>query len=180
MNPYTNNNKTLLLVLEEQQQQTAARLAELAALGIDDAHRRGAGRRHSAARILDVAAAARRRASRNPAGWAIRALEDGWTVAVVPAPAAALDTPPAFGVEASDEGLDERWRAWDHALSAALTDKELAKAVAVSCDSMPSDASCPPCAQLVRWAHSRGLDGHPRRGGVPARCGGGDPADGTR
>ncbi len=96
--------------LGEQQQQTAAALAELLALGIDDQTARSLVARHSPARIHDVAAAAPRRANRNQAGWAVRALEGGWALdtAPPPRPAAAPVPPPTPDiVVAADDAIDD-------------------------------------------------------------------------
>ena len=140
---------------------TAAALAELLALGIDDQTARSLVARHSPARIHDVAAAAPRRANRNQAGWAVRALEGGWALdtAPPPRPAAAPVPPPTPDIvvaadDAIDDAVEARWRAWDQAVSDALSDEELPAAVEASCATLPASGRIVPAvrAQLIRWA----------------------------
>ena len=164
-------------------------VAELTALGIDRATVTSLAARYSPRRICDVAAAARDRVSRNPAGWTIRALEGGWAIEEDPAHTPAPAPTTTVAVEASNEAAEERWLAWDRAVSAALTDEELAPAVAASCASLPPAGRVVPAARarLIRWA-MEAFDavgvGDLRHalvvalsGNVAARCGDGSARD---
>jgi hypothetical protein len=149
---------------EEQQQQTPANTAELVALGIDADLASALAGRYSPARVHDVAQAARRQARRNPAGWAIRALEGGW--AISGSCAAATDANPARGwhtpaapTDDSDE-VEQRWQAWDLAVSAALDDEQLGRAVTLARSALPPASRIGPAVrtQLIRWAAKRFVD----------------------
>jgi hypothetical protein len=114
-------------------------------------------RRYSRARITEVVDAATRQASRNPAGWAIRALEGGWEVSrrheKNPATVRRADTTPR-STGGTEIGREQRWQDWDRAVSASLDDEQLVRAVEMACSSMPPMGRVGPAvrAQLIHWA----------------------------
>lgn len=135
-----------------------AHAADLINLGVDAATAAGLAARYSPTRVHEVTQAARSRARRNPAGWAIRALEGAWAVAgshdaAVAAPLSRGWQRPLAPADDSDDA-EQRWQAWDRALSAALDDEQLARAVALARSALPSASRVGPAVrtQLIRWA----------------------------
>jgi predicted transcriptional regulator len=146
------------VAVPQEQQQQKAPPAELIQLGVDEATASTLAAAHSPARIHEVAQAAAKRARQNPAGWAIRALQGGWDVAgtarAQPAsrPTAKHHDLPAPA--AVDPDVEQRWQAWDRAVSAALDDDQLARAVALVDTALPAGGRVGPAvrAALIRWA----------------------------
>lgn len=144
-----------------------AHAAALCQLGVDAVTALALAARYSPERVGAVVRAAPRRASRNPAGWAIRALERGWAVNELPTPAAApgWQQPPEPSVtEGADAEVEACWQGWDRAVSAVLDDAQLARAARLACAGMPAGARVGPAvrAHLIRWAahtfHVAGTD----------------------
>lgn len=144
------------VVEEQQQQQMPAHAAALCQLGVDAVTALALAARHSPERVSAVVRAAPRRASRNPAGWAIRALDGAWAVTDADQPPAAAAPgwqQPARGPDI-DQDAEVRWRAWDLAVSAVLDDDQLARAARLACTGVPAAARVGPAVRVhvIRWA----------------------------
>lgn len=161
------NNTRPVVVEDEEQQPVGAdgRVREaLTALGMAPAVAGQLLGRHGAERVADAVAAVGRREVRNPAGWVVRALRDGWELPSVAAKrdaAAAQQHQAAEAVEAArqravdDDDARARSDGWAAAVSAALPDDLLARAVQTVTTEPPGMArrSVPLArAQLVQWA----------------------------
>lgn len=153
------------VVVREQQQQPAPSppTDELCRLGVDAETAAALVAAHGSQRVAAVVAAAERRRPRNPAGWAIAALKGGWDLAAPdpPGPAgsggAVWPEPAAEPDPVQDEAetaRQQRWQAWDAAVSAALDDGTLARAVELACPPTAGMRHVAPVVQaaVIRWA----------------------------
>lgn len=161
-------NNTRPAVPEDEEQQPGAAdgsvRGELTALGMAPAVAGQLLDRHGAERVADAVAAVERREVRNPAGWVVRALRDGWELPSVAAErhaAAVQRGKTAEEAEAARQRADEedaaraRSDGWAAAVSAALSDDLLARAVQAVTSAPPgmTRRSVPLArAQLVQWA----------------------------
>lgn len=161
-------NNTRPVVAEDQEQQPDASdeglRGALIALGVAPAVVGQLLDRHGAERAADAVAAVRRRAVRNPAGWVVRALRDGWELPSVAAERQAVaarreraieDAEAARRRAADEDSARARSEGWASAVSAALPDDLLVRAVEAVASPPPGVArrSVPLArAQLVQWA----------------------------
>lgn len=153
------------VVVGEQQQQPAPSSStdELWRLGVDAETAAALVAAHGGQRVAAVVAAAHRRRPRNPAGWAIAALKGGWELrppdppeptgpgdAVWPEPA--IQPNPAQ--DEAEAARGRRWQAWDSAVSAALDDDTLARAVELACPPTAGMRRVAPAVQaaVIRWS----------------------------
>jgi hypothetical protein len=149
------NNKKQAPVQEEQQQQPSTdAIASLVELGIDPTIAAQLTATHPAERIVAVAAAARARQVRNPAGWARTALEERWDLTIAdqsgePPPTAQQlprDPDPPAGTPSAQR--------WATMLDAALDDRQLQQAIRLVGDGLPARAATSPRvvrARLLAW-----------------------------
>ncbi len=158
-----NNTRPAVAEDEEQQPDAADGSAHggLTALGMAPAVAAQLLDRHGAERVADAVAAVGRREVRNPPGWVVRALRDGWEL---PSVAAKRDAPAAQRHQAAeaprqraddDDAARARSDGWAAAVSAALPDDLLARAVqaVTSAPAGMARRSVPLArAQLVQWA----------------------------
>lgn len=120
--------------------------------------------RYPAARVCDAAVVAAGRRLRNPAAWLVAALRDNWDLTRPAAEIRAGQAQRALAVEQAavadrrhvgDAAADVRAAGWAAALSGALDDRQLARAIAQVTEPLPGlgRRSLPVVrAQLIGWA----------------------------
>jgi hypothetical protein len=149
------NNKKQAPVQEEQQQLSTAAIASLVELGIDPTIAEQLTATHPAERIVAVAAAARARQIRNPAGWARTALDERWDLTIAGVSGEPPPTTPPPPREPRPPAATPSAQRWATILDAALDDRQLEQAIRLVGDGLPARAATSPPvvrARLLAWA----------------------------